>query len=165
MRTGPSGSAPGDRPFQSTRRASLLVCTTACCPRLHASLCKTAAYSCLPAAATCSAMETDAIIMHAIRTSSAVSDGLCPSPGCDVHSAIQSFSLGTSSTMPGVLNRLSAAAVLLRFCSTGRNWRAPRAWVTRLGCGHDVLRPLFLIDPDHRIVDDQALDADANEHH
>lgn len=30
---------------------------------------------------------------------------------------------------------------------------------------HDLLLPLFLIDPDHRIVGDKALDANANQHH
>ena len=35
----------------------------------------------------------------------------------------------------------------------------------KIGQWHDLLLPLFLINPDHRIVSDQALDADANQHH
>ena len=35
----------------------------------------------------------------------------------------------------------------------------------KIGQWHDLLLPLYLIDPEHRIVGDQALDANANDHH
>ena len=56
---------------------SLLVCSTACFPCLHASMFEAAATSCLAATATCVAMDTEVLILHIIRASCAVIDGAC----------------------------------------------------------------------------------------